>query len=198
MSNELCRRWRREWTSISPRVPRNVKVNARPLASAFFPTQPSPRNGAPTGSERGELHSDRDQKMLCFVHAKCPNGGEVKGNLQHQAFRRGVTSQPNRKRNPPEPLRPARSTELPRIKVIRCRFGCQRPLRVARSNSYTITWPPFTDSVEPVMNPASSEARKTTQRAISSGSPSRPSGICGRILFSITSCGTAFTISVAI
>jgi hypothetical protein len=33
--------------------------------------------------------------------------------------------------------------------------------------------------VEPVMKPASSEARKTTQRAISSGSPRRPTGICG-------------------
>ena len=42
-----------------------------------------------------------------------------------------------------------------------------------------MTWLPFTDSVEPVINPASSEARKTTQCAISSGS--RPSGICGHV-----------------
>ena len=59
-------------------------------------------------------------------------------------------------------------------------------------------WPPFAVSVEPVMKPASSDARKTTQRAISSGPPSRPSGMCGRMFFSSTSCGTAFTISVAI
>ncbi len=44
-------------------------------------------------------------------------------------------------------------------------------------------WPPLAVSVEPVMNPASSETRKATQYAISSGSPSRPSGISGRIFF---------------
>jgi hypothetical protein len=50
--------------------------------------------------------------------------------------------------------------------------------------------------VEPVISPASSEARNTTQRAISSGSPRRPIGINGRMLFSSTSFGTACTISV--
>jgi hypothetical protein len=60
-----------------------------------------------------------------------------------------------------------------------------------------ITCPPFADSVEPVMKPASSEARNTTQRAISSGSPRRPVGISGRMFFSSTSFGTAITISVA-
>ena len=57
-------------------------------------------------------------------------------------------------------------------------------------------WPPFAVSVEPVIRPASSEARNTTQRAISSGSPSRPIGMVGRMLFSSTSFGTACTISV--
>src|SRR5262245_48156769 len=57
--------------------------------------------------------------------------------------------------------------------------------------------PPLTVSVEPVMNPDSSATRKTTQRATSSGSPSRRTGIWGRIDFSNTSFGTAFTISVA-
>ena len=56
--------------------------------------------------------------------------------------------------------------------------------------------PPFADSVEPVISPASSEARNTTQRAISSGSPRRPIGISGRMFFSSTSFGTACTISV--
>ena len=56
--------------------------------------------------------------------------------------------------------------------------------------------PPLAVSVEPVIRPASSEARNTTQRAISSGSPSRPIGICGRMFFSSTSFGTACTISV--
>ena len=50
--------------------------------------------------------------------------------------------------------------------------------------------------VEPVISPASSAARNTTQRAISSGSPRRPIGISGRIDFSSTSFGTACTISV--
>ncbi len=40
-----------------------------------------------------------------------------------------------------------------------------------RSFAQLISWPPLAESVEPVMNPASSEARKTTQRATSSGSP---------------------------
>jgi len=52
-----------------------------------------------------------------------------------------------------------------------------------RVTAQTRYWPPFAVSVEPVMKPASSEARKTTQRAISSGSPSRPSGMCGRMFF---------------
>src|SRR6185437_2623564 len=56
--------------------------------------------------------------------------------------------------------------------------------------------PPLAVSVEPVISPASSEARNTTQRAISSGSPRRPIGISGRIDFSKTSFGTACTISV--
>ncbi len=37
--------------------------------------------------------------------------------------------------------------------------------------------PPETESVWPVMKPASSEARKTTAGAMSSGTPSRPHGI---------------------
>ncbi len=58
--------------------------------------------------------------------------------------------------------------------------------------------PPLAESVDPVMKPASSAARNTTQRAISSGWPRRRTGICGRIDFSSTSLGTAITISVAI
>jgi len=61
---------------------------------------------------------------------------------------------------------------------------------------HTMNCPPLAESVEPVMRPASSEARNSTQRATSSGSPSRPIGIRGRIDFSSTSFGTACTISV--
>jgi hypothetical protein len=61
---------------------------------------------------------------------------------------------------------------------------------------HTMYCPPFTVRVDPVMKPASSVARKTTLRAISSGSPRRLSGINGRMLFSSTSFGTACTISV--
>src|SRR5581483_5937248 len=46
-------------------------------------------------------------------------------------------------------------------------------------------WPPLMESVDPVMKPASSAARNKTARAISSGLPSRPTGICGRIFFSM-------------
>src|SRR5450759_3351530 len=57
---------------------------------------------------------------------------------------------------------------------------------------------PSAESVEPVIRPASSEAKNTTQRAISSGSPRRPIGISGRMFFSSTSFGTACTISVLV
>src|SRR2546423_5043144 len=58
--------------------------------------------------------------------------------------------------------------------------------------------PPLTVSVEPVMKPDSSDTRKTTQRATSSGSPRRRTGMSGRTDFSKTSFGTALTMSVAI
>jgi hypothetical protein len=64
------------------------------------------------------------------------------------------------------------------------------------SKHHTMIWPPLADSVDPVMKPESSEARNRTQRAISSGSPRRPTGISGTIDFSSTSFGTACTISV--
>jgi hypothetical protein len=41
--------------------------------------------------------------------------------------------------------------------------------------------PPLAEIVDPVINPASSAAKNTTQRAISSGVPKRPTGICGMI-----------------
>ncbi len=56
--------------------------------------------------------------------------------------------------------------------------------------------PPLAVMVDPVMKPASSEARKTTQRAISAASPSRPAGICA-MMDSRTFSGTAMTMSVA-
>ncbi len=55
---------------------------------------------------------------------------------------------------------------------------------------------PLAEIVEPLMKAASSEARKATIRATSSGSPRRPAGICAMI-FSRTASGTAITISVA-
>ena len=64
-------------------------------------------------------------------------------------------------------------------------------------NSQTKYCPPLADRVEPVMKPASSEARKTTQRATSEASPRRPTGICAMIA-SRTFSGTAMTMSVAI
>lgn len=70
------------------------------------------------------------------------------------------------------------------------------PLPATRRAQY-ICWPPLIDSVEPVMNPASSAQRKATPRAISSAWPSLPTGTRATILVS-TSCGTAATISVSI
>lgn len=57
--------------------------------------------------------------------------------------------------------------------------------------------PPLAVMVDPVMKPASSEARKTTQRPISAASPNRPVGICA-MMDSRTFSGTAMTMSVAI
>ena len=56
--------------------------------------------------------------------------------------------------------------------------------------------PPLTDSVAPVMKPASSLARKATARAISSGLPSRPTGMPDMMDF-MASAGTAATMSVS-
>ena len=55
--------------------------------------------------------------------------------------------------------------------------------------------PPLTEKIWPVMKPESGSARNSTVRAISSGSPSRPTGIFA-ITLSRASCGTAATISV--
>jgi hypothetical protein len=70
-------------------------------------------------------------------------------------------------------------------------------LRLQRADSQAKYCPPLAEIVDPVIKPASSEARKTTQRAISSGSPSRPIGICGRIFSFSTFSSIALTISVA-
>jgi hypothetical protein len=96
----------------------------------------------------------------------------------------------------------ARKDALPAL-LPRCRRKktTSRPSESSRidpSLRQVINCPPFAESVDPVMKPASSAARKTTQRAISSGSPSLLMGIWGKIDFSSTSFGTALTISVAI
>ena len=71
------------------------------------------------------------------------------------------------------------------------------PVSRPRRPGYTMYCPPLADRVAPVMKPASSEARNSTQRATSAASPSLPTGICGRMFFSRTSLDTAITISVA-
>src|ERR1700731_1346373 len=70
-----------------------------------------------------------------------------------------------------------------------CRLGGEEQI---------IYCPPLMVSVEPVMKPDSSETRKATQRAASSGSPRRRTGMSGRTDFSKTSFATALTMSVAI
>src|ERR1700688_1990406 len=68
---------------------------------------------------------------------------------------------------------------------IRVRRHGERPCREIPSwlhrhrggSAQIMFWPPSADIVEPVMKPASSDARNATVRAISYGSPSRPTGI---------------------
>ncbi len=57
--------------------------------------------------------------------------------------------------------------------------------------------PPLTSNSAPVANAPASEHRNATSAAISSGSPRRPAGICGRIFVSSTSFGTDSSIAVA-
>ncbi len=71
------------------------------------------------------------------------------------------------------------------------------PARPSTGRCQEKNWPPFALIVEPVTKPASSEARKTTARAISEASPSRPTGIWA-MMASRTFSGTAMTMSVAI
>ena len=67
---------------------------------------------------------------------------------------------------------------------------------VSRYTPHVMYWSPLAEMVEPVMKPASSEARNTAQRAISSGSPRRPTGICGTMRSDRTLGSIARTISV--
>ena len=81
--------------------------------------------------------------------------------------------------------------------VVRSKVHFIRCTSVPRcSAGYPKNCAPFAEIVDPLMKLASSEARKVTQRAISSGSPRRPAGICA-IIDSLTFSGTAITISVA-
>ena len=84
-----------------------------------------------------------------------------------------------------------------RLRLRAVRAGAEGLGARIKAERQTMYWPPFAVSVEPVMKLASSEARKRTQRATSSGSPRRPSGTSGRMFFSSTSFGTALTMSVA-
>lgn len=66
-----------------------------------------------------------------------------------------------------------------------------------RIADYSMYCPPLTERVSPVMNEASSAARNSTARAISSGLPMRPTGIEVRVLFLISS-GISLVMSVSI
>src|SRR5262249_808874 len=89
--------------------------------------------------------------------------------------------------------------------------GCWSAARSRRASSFqasrwrqkagspepqSMNWPPLIVTVERVIQPASSGARTTAQRATSSTSPSRPTGICPTIDF-ITSSETPASRSVA-
>jgi phosphoribulokinase len=81
-----------------------------------------------------------------------------------------------------------------RVKMAEAQTKGQMHARTLVAQS--MNWPPLMVSVEPVIQPASSAARKVTQRATSSTSPRRPTGICPTIDF-ITSSDTPASSSVA-
>ena len=85
------------------------------------------------------------------------------------------------------------SAGMASVRVVRSPCGC-----IDMAVPQTMLCPPFADIVEPVMKPASSDARNSTVRAISCGSPRRPTGIRGRMFLATTSGLIALTISVAI
>ena len=82
------------------------------------------------------------------------------------------------------------------------RLECEGEERMGRAGSVRrpgcqrICWPPFIERLLPVRNPAGSLAMKPTSAAISSGRPSRPTGMPATIWLR-TSSGTAITIWVA-
>lgn len=82
--------------------------------------------------------------------------------------------------------------------IYRTRFRRSSKLLAPRMFRYVQVeyCPPLAVSVDPVIKPASSDARNTTQRATSSGSPRRPTGICGIIRSLSTFSSIARTISV--
>src|SRR5215218_8255835 len=84
----------------------------------------------------------------------------------------------------------------PNADFLMLRCEPEASLEARTSMAHAMYWPPLIDSVEPVMKPPSSEARKTTARPISSGVPRRPTGICGMIFVFSTSGSIACTISV--
>jgi hypothetical protein len=107
----------------------------------------------------------------------------------------------NSARLSPTPTPPKESSDLP----ARGRYGVRGnaqadkrwgTLRFAHLTAQSMNCPPLMVSVEPVIQPASSAARKVAQRATSSASPRRPTGIWPTIDF-ITSSDTPVSSSVA-
>jgi hypothetical protein len=90
---------------------------------------------------------------------------------------------------PEPPARPSPNDREPRPALTACAAAPRPPAQI-------MYCPPLAVMVEPVMKPASSETRNTTQRAISSGSPRRPTGIWGTIRSDRIFGSIARTISV--
>ncbi len=157
------------------RAPRRRRGGGLQQDGAHHPADPA------VGREPGRGRGHRDAGGRCRLH------GAI--HLRRHA---GEADAPRRPAQA-HPRRRGEASGRDDVEGLRAAPGLRGPAPV---RDQTKNWAPFAEMVEPLMKPASSEARKVTMRAISSGSPRRPAGIWATI-FSRTGSGTAITISVA-
>ena len=190
-----------------------VQAADRQAANRSEKLRPPVREAEPSVEYRARrtlaLASHRRRRSLELVCRRAPQARHRSGNGSARA--RDVGKRSRRRRTAPSGrarsrvagggnarrMDPRRLHGRARLRLRAVRAGAEGLGARIKAERQTMYWPPFAVSVEPVMKLASSEARKMTQRATSSGSPRRPSGTSGRMFFSRTSFGTALTMSVA-